>query len=649
MRLAPPPDGGPAGLRADEGPGEQEATAKRRISRRTVLQASLIGGAGVAALPLIALVGGITRTSQQPTDLAFSMNTNWLFGGQYTSGSESSFFDDSNFAPVTLPHTVTPLSWQNWDYLGLAAGVDLPAPLQRGAPARRAQSGQPDPRRLQRGHGQRVGGDQRPGGQHPSGRLPALLGRTHRARSPAATTCSRSSWTRAACRCRRSAWAAARPAIDFFQPGGIYRDVRLRVLPQVFLSDLFAQPADVLSSQPRVDVECTIDSAATTHATGTLLVELLDGTDADRGADHDGDGHLARGQHRQAEPDRSRTGQPVVARQPEAVHRPGHFELPRPRQPRPVPADRVPRGVLPARGLLPEREAAAAVRAQPAPALPVRRHGDARPGTAQGRRDPQERLQLQHGALLALSPVTGLPRRLRRTRPAGLGGSAGLAQRQHHPGLAGSRGAERPRHGDQGPEPSLGGHLGHQAQRDPGLPRAVGRDQAGRAGARQLAAEFGRDGLPRGRHLERGRLRLQRLRDRPEDRQHRAQAAVRRPALPGHRGGRRGSGQAAALRLDRPAGLAGQAGSPARPGAEPGTVQRRLRRAAGLGRVRLRLDARPGPGRHQVGRRGGRLPGPQARCRHLPDAGRPGRAPAHHPGVLLGGRRCGPAPRPRPR
>ena len=82
-----------------------------------MLQASLIGGAGVAALPLIALVGGITRTGEQPTDLAFSMNTNWLFGGQYTSGSESSFFDDSNFAPVTLPHTVTPLSWQNWDYL----------------------------------------------------------------------------------------------------------------------------------------------------------------------------------------------------------------------------------------------------------------------------------------------------------------------------------------------------------------------------------------------------------------------------------------------------------------------------------------------------------------------------------------------------
>src|SRR5215472_8347031 len=50
-------------------------------------------------------------------------------------------------------------------------------------------------------------------------------------------------------------------SVDFFQPGGIYRDVRLRVLPQAFLTDLFARPADVLGTQPRVDVECTVDSA----------------------------------------------------------------------------------------------------------------------------------------------------------------------------------------------------------------------------------------------------------------------------------------------------------------------------------------------------------------------------------------------------
>ncbi len=80
-----------------------------------MLQASLIGGAGVAALPLIALVGNARRTAGQPTSLTYSMNTNWLFGGQYMAGSESSFYDDSNFAPVALPHNVTSLSWRNWE------------------------------------------------------------------------------------------------------------------------------------------------------------------------------------------------------------------------------------------------------------------------------------------------------------------------------------------------------------------------------------------------------------------------------------------------------------------------------------------------------------------------------------------------------
>ena len=34
--------------------------------------------------------------------------------------------------------------------------------------------------------------------------------------------------------------------IDFLQPGGIYRDVTLRVVPEVFLSDVFARPLEWL-------------------------------------------------------------------------------------------------------------------------------------------------------------------------------------------------------------------------------------------------------------------------------------------------------------------------------------------------------------------------------------------------------------------
>jgi len=262
------------GVRGDEGVEEQEAAAKRRISRRAVLQASLIGGAGVAALPLLALVGGITRTGGQAAELAYSMNTNWLFGGQYTAGSETSFHDDSNFAPVTLPHTVTPLSWQNWDS----------AAWQQVWIYRRHFNGAhllgPHSRIFVDFDGVMVNASVAINDQvvstHQGGYLPfsaELTGKVTAGDNLLAVIVD------SRCLPVPPVGVGRGPAsVDFFQPGGIYRDVRLRVLPQVFLSDLFALPADVLSSQRRVDVECTLDSAATTHAAGTLLVELLDGS-----------------------------------------------------------------------------------------------------------------------------------------------------------------------------------------------------------------------------------------------------------------------------------------------------------------------------------------------------------------------------------
>jgi beta-galactosidase len=263
--------GGPGGDAADG----TEAGAKRRISRRTVLQASLLGGAGVAALPLLALVDG--RTREQPAGATYSMNANWLFGGQYMAGSESSAYDDGGFAAISLPHTVTSLSWRNWDY----------DTWQQVWIYRRHFSGM------------HLVGPERPGNRifidfdgvmvnasvvvndkavstHQGGYLPwsaELTGKITSGDNLLAVIVDS--------RCLPVppiGMGRGPNSIDFFQPGGIYRDVSLRVVPPAFLSDLFALPADVLSPQRRVDVEATIDSAVTPHGDGTLLVELFDGS-----------------------------------------------------------------------------------------------------------------------------------------------------------------------------------------------------------------------------------------------------------------------------------------------------------------------------------------------------------------------------------
>ena len=49
-----------------------------------------------------------------PQTMVIPFGTGWLFGPA-AEGSSLPGFDDSGLAPVTLPHTVTPLSWQNWN------------------------------------------------------------------------------------------------------------------------------------------------------------------------------------------------------------------------------------------------------------------------------------------------------------------------------------------------------------------------------------------------------------------------------------------------------------------------------------------------------------------------------------------------------
>ncbi|MCL2581572.1 MAG: hypothetical protein FWE35_03860, partial [Streptosporangiales bacterium] len=68
-------------------------------------------------------------------------------------------------------------------------------------------------------------------------------------------------------------------SIDFWQPGGVYRDARLRVVPQVFVDDVFARPENVLDdSARRLRVEYTLDAAVVPAGQVSVTVGLLDGS-----------------------------------------------------------------------------------------------------------------------------------------------------------------------------------------------------------------------------------------------------------------------------------------------------------------------------------------------------------------------------------
>jgi beta-galactosidase len=59
--------------------------------------------------------------------------------------------------------------------------------------------------------------------------------------------------------------------IDYMTFGGIYREVSLRIVPQVYIDNIFAQPKDVLGSSPSMDVHCFV--AGDIAAAGTLSLE----------------------------------------------------------------------------------------------------------------------------------------------------------------------------------------------------------------------------------------------------------------------------------------------------------------------------------------------------------------------------------------
>jgi beta-galactosidase len=65
--------------------------------------------------------------------------------------------------------------------------------------------------------------------------------------------------------------------IDYMTFGGIYREVWLRVVPSIFLENIFAKPKDVLSGRPSLEVECFVRNLEPLREALELEAELRDG------------------------------------------------------------------------------------------------------------------------------------------------------------------------------------------------------------------------------------------------------------------------------------------------------------------------------------------------------------------------------------
>jgi beta-galactosidase len=240
------------------------------ITRRHFAKNCTLGIITLLANPLRTFSSGkVSELSKTgPASAVISLDQNWLF----LANPSSAIADDAAYTAVTLPHCVARLSWQNWD----------PALWQQVWSYRRhftLPANSKGMRVFLHFDGVMVNATPTINGQilpeHKGGYLPFNYEIT--------------SWLKPAGNILDlqvdSRWSNVPPEgspigtkrVDYLETGGIYRSVQLKLVPQLFISDLFAKPVEVLTNNRRIEVTCSVDSAIFSDKPIQLQVELRDG------------------------------------------------------------------------------------------------------------------------------------------------------------------------------------------------------------------------------------------------------------------------------------------------------------------------------------------------------------------------------------
>ena len=252
----------------------EKAPYTNRMSRRKFIE-----GCGAAAListpaleSLSAEISAGVRKSG-PAQRLFSLDRDWLFAGKIDPAASAAASDSyGGFARVTLPHCVVPLSWQNWDASSWE-GVFL---YRRHFSAPEEFSNR---RVFLKFDGVMVTANPSINGTplptHKGGYLPfsyeltSLLKKGENVIDLNVDSRFQNVPPEGSPR--------GMSAVDYFVPGGIIRGVSICAVPQIFISDVFAKPMDVLKPERRVEICVQIDAAVVPTRPVHLEVKLMDG------------------------------------------------------------------------------------------------------------------------------------------------------------------------------------------------------------------------------------------------------------------------------------------------------------------------------------------------------------------------------------
>ena len=241
------------------------------VSRRKFIQNAALGATALATLPILGCRSGTAQAAGRgPTHRTIPLANDWLFGGRFNAAATQPGFDDSAFARVSLPHCVSKLSWHGWqvsDWMDVwiyRRHFSLPPDLA-GQRVFLHFDG------VMSGATPVINGHALP--EYVGGYLPFHYEITSHVKADNVLAVAVD-----------GRWKNAPPdgsprgpeAVDFFEPAGIPRPVSVRVVPQIFIADVFAKPVNVLAASRRVEITCTLDAALVPAKPVRVQVELFD-------------------------------------------------------------------------------------------------------------------------------------------------------------------------------------------------------------------------------------------------------------------------------------------------------------------------------------------------------------------------------------
>jgi beta-galactosidase len=225
--------------------------------------------AGMLAQSTFAETSGSTASIGADGRLVLPMNRNWRYSRSAVSEARAKEFDDSKFERVVIPHANTRLPWHSFDDKDYEF-VSVYRRHFRLPPEARSRHVFVDFEGVMTASTVWLNGVLL--GEYKGGYTPFSFELTPHLDIDADNVLTVEVDSR-----ERADIPPFGNEIDYLTFGGIYREVALRIVPSTFIENIFAQPKDVLTANPRLDVVCFLQHLEASREALTLEVTLRDG------------------------------------------------------------------------------------------------------------------------------------------------------------------------------------------------------------------------------------------------------------------------------------------------------------------------------------------------------------------------------------